>query len=81
MSTCKCYVIANQGVNDFAFGVSCTNTMNPMQQKRVMRDDQIESAHDCLIDDHLHWINGKHHAFNGRTRISTDQTHGIPVSG
>ena len=62
-----------------ALGVRGGDGVHPAQQQRVVRDQQVRTPRDRLVDDGLHRVDREQHPAYRLVRVAHDQPDGVPV--
>jgi len=65
--------------NDFALGMGCGDFVNPMQEERMVRDDQLSAAGNRFVDDLRKWIDREQYGVDLGFEAAAGEPHGIPV--
>ena len=77
----ECDAVLDAAGNDFALGRGCRYFVNPMQEKRMMGDDELSAAGHRLVDDLRQRVNGEENCVDLGIEPPAGQPHGIPVLG
>ena len=77
----ECDSVLDATGDDFALGMGCGNLVNPMQEERMVSDDELSSAGNRFIDDLRQRVNRKENGVDLSLEAPAGKPHGIPVLG